>query len=732
MNTPFLSTDRRAEPVILPASPSSHRPRVLAPDAPPLSSDLLLFLRKGYKALALTTLAGLLGAYVFTGSQTPQYRATATLEIQDLNENFLNLKEVSQVSPFAQASVANDMQTQLRILQSASLVARSLAALPPEKIPPPRGAAVWISRFLSSKAAGEVTESDKADIGVERAASNLQVRETRQARIVDVTYESPDPVYAAAFANSLVQHYIDQSIEGRLEISRGTSRWLEQQLAEVRAKMADSESRLQEYAKKSGLLVTTEEHRPDEEKFRQIQESLSKAQENRMMKQARLETAASAPLDSLDVPLGSALRDYQTKLADLRRQRADLTTVFTTDFDGVKRLDAQIAALESTLRTESNSLLQNIRNEYADSLRRERLLEQSYQDQFGKVTEQAGIAIQFGILKREVDTNRDLYNNILQRTAEAKVASALRASGARIVDPAKKPRLPFRPSRILNLLWGGTGGLLLGLVLATLGAKPHAHLSPARNLAFQLGVPELGSVPRITVIPPTSVEAGLVRLRSQEPVAGANVAMLTWNSRTNPEAGSFRSILTSILLSRQSGHAPQILVITSAQSGEGKTTLVTNLAAALSQMGRQVLLVDAAPDRKLHQLFQQPQDSGLCDVLELPGDNAGLLPYVTRNTSWNGVSLVAIGHPQISALDLFYSPGIEGLMQEMRRNFDVVLMDAPDLAKVPDARILGKMSDGVVLVVRSGDGRLEAARAASERLQDDGTVLLGTVLNQAS
>lgn len=695
-----------------------------------LASDVRAFLRDNSVLLALATALGILIASIYTGTQIPQYRATATLEVQDLNENFLD-REVSKVSPFAQSPVVSDIQTQLRILQSRSLLSRTAAALPNEKLPPPRGLSVWLNQLRPAPALVISPESL-----TERAAQGLQVRETRQSRIVDLSFESPDPIYAAAFANSLAQRYIDQSIESRMEISRGTSEFLEKQLSEAGSKMAESELKLQEYARQSGLLVTTEEHRPDEERFRQIQEHLSKAQENRMSKQARMETAAAAPLDSIDIPLGSALREFQTKLAELRRQRADLITVYTPDFEGIKRLDAQIARLETEQRKESTTILQTIQNDYLDAQRRERLLESSYQEQFVKVTQQAGIAIQYGILKRTVDTNRELYNNLLQRTAEAKIASALRASGARVVDPATTPRTPFKPSRILNLLWGASGGLLLGLVLGTVRRASGAGVAALRQAAAQTGIPELGSMPRITGLQRQSAfqiwsaEAGFMRIPPLSPASKNSVATASWNNRYSAPANSFRSILASILLSKNSPATPQVLVITSVNPREGKTILVANLAAVLAHMGRRVLLVDASPNRSLHHLLQAKQDASLQDSLILPADNSDVFTYISSETIWNGVNIVHLGNNNRNAMDLLYSPGLQPILDEMRLHYDMVLIDAPSLDSLPDARVFGRVADGTIVVCGESEEQLQAALVAANKLRQDGTVVLGTVTNQ--
>ena len=718
-----------ALPLVLPARSA----RVADEEAP--IADLTGFLRDHYLALLLSTLAGILLAYLYTGTQTPIFRASAVMEIQDLNENFLNLGDVSQVSVKDHANLGSDLPTQLRLLQSRSLLERVLAELPAEKVPPAAGLATLLPR--------RNPRPPTLNSRLEAAEQRLQVRDAKLTRIVDLAFESPDPAYAAAFINRLAQQYISQSIESRIEISQGTSLWLERQMRELRGKLAESENRLQTYARSSGLVGMTETQRPDEEKLRQIQETLSKAQENRAIRQARMETAIAAPIESIEPPLGSSLRDHQLKLADLRRQRADLITVFTPNFDGVKRLDAQIASLETAQRNENATLLQAIRNDFSDAVRREALLEDSYRQQVGQVTRQGEIAIQYGILKREVDTNRQLYNTLMQRAAEAKVASALRASSARLVDRASVPARPIRPNRLLNLLWGASAGLLLGLVFVTARARADQRIHQPHHLAFHLPVPQLGSIPRFRTVLPLppherlGARAGIVRVTPATESNGiadptdrfANAALATWLRRNSAEAEAYRAVLTSILFSQAAGRVPQVIVVTSAQQGDGKTTLVTNLAAALAYMNRTVLLVDASRERDLHRVFGVTDNYGLSDLIDLPEINPSLLAYVTHSTSLPGVSLVATGPRESSALDLLYA--MAPLLAELRHAYDTLIIDAPSIGELPDARIFGRLADGVVLVVRAGETTRDIAQAAATRLQEDGTVLLGTVLNQS-
>jgi capsular exopolysaccharide synthesis family protein len=712
-------------PLTLPLAIPSRGTRPFQEEHP--VSDLLAFLRAHVLVLAVATVLGVTLAYLFTSSQTPIYRAAASLEIQDLNENFLNLGEVSPLAVKDRAVSGTDLPTQLRLLQSTTLLTRVVRELPLERVASPVG----LARLLPARPVGEPS----LDGRVEAAGQQLQVRDNRQTRIVDLAFESSDPVYAAAFVNRLAQQYISQSIEARLEISQGTSAWLERQMSDLRGKLSESENRLQSYARNSGLVVMSEDRRPDEDKLRQIQETLSKAQENRAIRQARMETAIAAPLDSLEAPMGSSLRDHQAKLADLRRQRADLLTIYTPNFDGIKRLDAQIAALENAKFSETSAILQAIRNDYSDSVRRETLLQESYQHQVGQVTKQGEIAIQYGILKREVDTNRQLYNTLMQKAAEAKVASALRASGARLVDPAKVPVRPARPSRLMNLLWGATAGLLLGLIFVTVRDRADQRIRKPGDLVDHLQVPQLGVVPRFRTLlsPPDErlgAEAGLVRIVAESASRFHSGAMATWNHRTSVEAEAYRSVLTSVLFSQVAGRIPQVIVVTSAQPGDGKTTLITNLAAALAQMKRTVLLVDASRERGLHGVFGHEDNYGLSDLLDLPEITPGLLSYVTHPTPMPGVSLVATGPRETSALDLLYS--MAPLLGELRHAYDILLIDAPSLSELPDARVFGRMADGVILVVRSGETTRDTAQTAAARLQEDGTVLLGTVLNQSN
>jgi receptor protein-tyrosine kinase len=214
--------------------------------------------------------------------------------------------------------------------------------------------------------------------------------------------------------------------------------------------------------------------------------------------------------------------------------------------------------------------------------------------------------------------------------------------------------------------------------------------------------------------------------------AGADpVAETAQNTVHHPKSAasdSFRAIITSILLSKQSGRSPQVIAITSAKAGEGKTTVTTNLAISLAQLKRRVLLIDGNLRKpQLHRIFNQVNNFGFGD-LRNDADNSDLLPYVTQQTGVPNVWLASSGPRESGALDLLYSNGMAALMSHAREAFDFILIDTPAMRDLPDARILGRISDGVLLVVQSGSNR-KSAKAATLRLQQDQIPVLGAVLN---
>jgi capsular exopolysaccharide synthesis family protein len=486
-----------------------------------------------------------------------------------------------------------------------------------------------------------------------------------------------------------------------------------------------------------------------EDKLRQLQEALSKAQADRVARQSRFEMANSSPPETLpDVLNDTALRDYQAKLTGLRQQRAEFATTFTPGYSKVKRLEAQIATLESALEKERSAIIKRIRNEYDEALRRENLLTVDYAKQARLVTLEAGKAIQYNILKRELDSNRQLYEAMLQRMKEVSVASAMRASNVRIVDPAKPPRLPYKPNVFLNAGLGLLTGLFLGVAFIMVRERADRTIQQPGDLHFYLNTPELGVIPsskvqdhksfyhRYRKSKPSSLsltrdspETALSKLATHK--LEERLELVAWQRQHSIMARSFRAVLTSILFSGQNGDRPRVLVITSTGPLEGKTTVASNLAIALAEVHQRILLIDGDLYKpRLHEVFDLPNDCGLIDLLGKRKLSAGVsLKDVAQETAVQGLSLLPSGPQSAGATHLLYSPALLDLLRQARQDFDTVVIDTPPMLELPDARVLGRAADAVILVVRAGKTTRDATLAAKQRFSEDGTLVLGTILN---
>jgi succinoglycan biosynthesis transport protein ExoP len=703
-------------------------------------------LRRRRGTLILITALGLLIGILVTVPQTPVYQAKTTLEILAMNENFMNMKDVQQVADSSAYNVLTDIQTQIKILQSETLVDKVMEGVRGEKgkeVDEEKGAGTGrISAWRRALNLPEEKEVDQRQALLKAAAKSLKAKASGQTRIIEVTVDSPDKNLATDFANRLTQEFIEQNMEARWKMSQRTGDFLGKQLDDMRVKLERSEDALQQYARQHGLLFTGTagekggKTNVSEEKLSQLQTELTRAQTERVQKQSRWEMASTAPADSLpDVLNDQSLQGYQTKLADLQRDAADLEETYTANHPKVKRVQAQIRTVQRSLERQRSDILRRIRNEYDEALRRERLLTADFQRQTGLVTDQGEKAIQYNILQREAETNRQLYENMLQRVKEASVASALRASNIRVVDPAKLPKRPVRPVLWLNAMLGLMGGVFLAVAYIVMTEKADRTLQDPADVGFYLGVPELGMIPSDTA----GVRRGLYygrrrkRLEEASPEHVQHLALVTYERKPSLLAESFRAALTSILFAGQNGHKPRVLTVTSPSPGEGKTTVAANLAIAMAETGQKVLIIDADTRKpRMHEIFEMGNEEGLTTLLQgVKGEGEGGAGEngLVRGTKVPNLFVITSGPTVAGPTNLLYSRRLRENLARFEEEFDMVFIDTPPMLQIPDARVIGKLSNGVILVVRAGQTTRDAAVAARARLREDGIAVIGTIMN---
>ncbi|MBV9766940.1 MAG: polysaccharide biosynthesis tyrosine autokinase [Acidobacteriaceae bacterium] len=712
-------------------------------DDEPETNSLLEYwriLRRHAGTWVVAAFIGALAGFLVTLPQTPIYRAKSSVEIVGINENFLNFKEASPLAETSPASELIDIQTQAKILQSESLLDRVIAKLQADqKSQVDAEAHVPAWRKLLN-----LPDPDAGNPGLKalkKIARSLKVRVAGQTRILELTVDSPNPRLAADFANTLTSEFIEQNLESRWKTTERTSDWLSRQLDDERIKLERSEDVLQRYAREAGLVFTDEKTNVSEDKLKQLQQELSTAQADRISKQSRYEMAQSSPPDALpDVLNDPGLRDTQAKITDLRRQIADLSTTYTGEYSKVKRMEAELSALQEAFEANRAGIIARIRNEFEEAQRKEKLLTTAYEMQTKEVTGQGEKAIQYNILKREADSNRQLYETMLQQLKESTIASAIRASNVRVVDPAQVPKRPDKPDPPLSAGVGLFAGVLLGAAFIIMRERADRTIQQPGDASFYLNVPELG------IILSGSLESSLRDSRLPAVKGLRKGAEVADDSKSEPNrveqatravkpsmlAESFRSTLLSIVFAEEQGPPPKTFVLTSAGAGEGKSTLVSNLGIAIADVGHKVLLIDADLRRpRLHEIFGLTNERGLSSILrEKIGLNGDVtLGGMIRQMDIPGLSVLTSGPGTSSATNLLYGPYMPELLRYLRDHFDIILIDTPPMLQIPDARVLGRMSDKVILVVRAGLTTRDAALAARQRFSEDGTSLLGTILN---
>ena len=695
--------------------------------------EYLRLLLRHKTAIVLTTCCGALLAFAASVLQTPMYGASTTLEFQD-----------SERQPFEGISFLNKsdpslLQTQVELLKSRMLQDRVQARIAdrPRDDAPVSTALTAIRDRLGLSAPRGSSGWGRA---VGWARGTLTVTPVRETPIVRIAAQSTLPQAAADYVNAVADVFIEYNREERWSLYQNTGAWLERAQEELRTKLEESEKQLLEYATGSGLVVTSGEANIAEQRLREMQAEVTRAQAERIAREARYQTATAEPAGALaEVLDGGPMAGYDSRLTELHRELADATTSLTEAHPKVKALQAQIAVLNSSRLREHANILNRMRIEYQSALRRERQLIAGLGEQSKAVAEQDQKLIRYKTLQREVETYRKIHETTLQTGKEASLASALGPVNVRLIDSARPSGAPSQPDLRRNLTLGLAAGLFLGLALVLIRERTDGSIREPGTLQQFINLRELGVIPSAAANAQSPAAAEGRRLLPAALFAPASdtrgtrepVELAVWHRKGSRVAESFRATLTSILMSGQEGYDHQVMLVTSPAPREGKSTVVTNLAIALAEIHQRVLLVDGDLRRpRLHTIFGQANTWGLSDILR---DDTPCAEYsveaLARPTDVPGLFSLPSGPGTDDSPRLLYSPRMLDLVNRLRRDFDAVLIDAPPVLAVADARVLSRLVDVTVLVVRAGHTTRESAATAVRVLEADGVPVLGMVLN---
>ena len=691
-----------------------------------------LSLRRHKGAVILFSFLGLGVAVLYTLRQTPIYQAHASIEVLDLNLDFLSSRPINAGGDDSNYAALSDIPTQIKLLQSQSLATRVVDKLSASRPATAEGTSNRVSGWRA------IFRFRPAPISEVTRPRDVRIRASGQTRVIEVYADSESPQYAADYANTLTSEFIDSNVEARWKMSQRTGEWLSRQLDDLRVKLERSEDNLQNYANRAKLMFTSEKNSVSEERMKQLQAELSKVQAERFAAQSKFEMIKSAQPDSLPEVMGdTSLHDIQGKLLELRRQEAELLITFKPKHEKVRQVQTQIEPLEAALEMQRGIILERIQNDFETVRRRERLLSDEYVAQSQVVSGEAGKSIQYGILKREVDSNRSLYDSMLQKVKETGVTSAMRASNVRVVDPAEVPSRPYKPDTTQNGGIGLLAGLCVGICFVLMRERADHTLQEPGDSQFWLNIPELGIIPRAEAGVARRVSYGKRQIvegsangNSVGPKRTDEVELTMWQNKPSMLAECFRSALVSILFSGENGSRPRVIVITSSGPTEGKSTVVSNLGIAMAEVHQKVLVIDADLRKpRMHHIFGLKNDRGLKDLLVSKAPISSLLAEVIQETDVPDLYVLTSGSGNEAATSLLYSSRMPEVLKILRTQFEAILIDTPPMLQIPDARVLGRIVDRVIMVVRAGKTTRDAAMAARQKFSEDGTLVMGTILN---
>lgn len=680
---------------------------------------------------------------IYTFRQTPIFQATASIQIDKENPNILSFKDVYQI----ETATDDTLRTQFEVLKSRTLARRVIEELKlgnNEEFSPKQPGALTgliasVREWMTPRKTG-LEQTDRLREIVDLYLERLDVSPVRQARLVNISFESKDPELAARIINTHAKQFIDQNLQFKVDATAAASDFLESNLVTLKQKLENAEDKLQEYSQQNQILFTEEGKNTATEKLRQLQEAYTKAQENRIERESYYRLVESGRPDALPELIDNKLiADLASKMADLQRQESELAVTFQPEYPLRQRVTGQIAQLRSSIESEKARVVSTIRAEYSAAVERERLLAEELEKQRAAVNRINEDIIQYNIYKGDADSVRQLYDGLQKRLKEASVSAGLTASNIRIVDHAEIPPFPVRPRKTLNMLLSVMVGLSIGLGFAFFQEYLDNSIKAPEDITRFLGLPTLGMVPRLaSLIGKTgygygqygygqsyghSAENGLGEPDQDKATRSAD--LIVHESPSSLMSEAYRSVRTSLLLS-SSGRPPKTIVVTSAAPSEGKTTTAINLAISLTQTGSKVVLIDADMRKpRVQSVFPVGDSGGLSAFLA----GASSLKDVIYGTTVPGLMVIPCGVTPPNPGELILSTGFRKMLETLAVYFDYVVLDSPPVGNVSDARIIAVTADTTILVVKAFSTSRHHAREAVAHLTNAHARIGGVVLN---
>ena len=708
---------------------------VAVADAPNLRDYWRVILKRRWMVLA-TLLIVFSTVLIGTLKQQPLYRGTVLMEIAPEAPNVFNFQEIFQIS---NSNTDSYRETRFRMFESRSLGERVVRRLDLYRRPDFYKATALFGLIERNPDIIPSSERDQdlevlkqaLDNSIDNFLEHVSLVPIVGSDLVRISFDSYEPQMAARIANQLASEFIDQNLQLKWDETRKTSEWLSGQLVGLKAKLEKSEDSLLSYARYNEIIFITESQELAQVRLGKLEEEFLQAQGDRYRKEAMHSLIQGKENGTRDLPgalSDKLVTDMTTRLTELRENQAGLTSYLKSDYPSVVKDQKKIDVLEDALGRQREKIAQNVVDEFQVALNRETLLQEARENQKDLVNNIAEKSIQYNILKREVDTNRELYDGLLQRLKEAQVSAGLTVTNMHVVDSAQVPKGSIKPRIVLNLALGLFLGTGLGVGLAFFREYLDDTIKTEEDVEQYLHLPTVGVIPAIQL-------NGSERQNGKSSLPGGPQASTSlilkdqgkgeYNQHSIYEA--FSSLRASVLLS--GSPAPKTLLVTSALPQEGKTTTTVNLAAAFARLGtKKTMVVDCDMRRpSIHKATGVKKEPGLAQYLTGQLDLNEVIKVVPDIPNMH---VITCGPIPPNPAELLISSALGELLTRLSSEYEFVLMDSPPIVGVSDARILASQVDGVILVTLANKTPREAVRDAQALLASASGRVLGVSLNQ--
>jgi capsular exopolysaccharide synthesis family protein len=666
-------------------------------------------LRRHRVILFVTMALCLLAALLYILLSTPDYRATASVEVEDLPAGAAGTGTPRPTSDDTETV----MQTELEVLRSRALaeeVARSLALV---------GTPTFFDGMGVSRPKEGTVGLSQRQVEQERVITllrqNLEVELPGKSRVMRISFVSADPTLSARIANAYADSLIRSDLKRGFESGVQARRFLLGELDGARTDLSRAERELAVYAARSGGVPVEPDQsaqgdaakaKPTEPKFAPSEGSIesrlaqlngfrAQAVSDRIAAQKRWESARRASAETLPEVLNNgAMQQLMTERAQARAALVEERQFRKDAHPEMREARARLAALDDQADEMANRIRASLKEQYDVAVHGEKQIGSEITALERDAQAARGRDVQMGIYERSVDTYRMLHDSLLQRYRDMASQAGFQAGRIQPLDRAAVPARPFSPKVGETLLLAALGGLALGLLLVAARHIFDDAVTSADTLAERVGLPLLGAVP------------------------------VTGDSPQPPEI--FTPIARSLLLA-STGGLPRSILVTSAQEGEGKSLTLNALALALAGLGKKVLVIDGDMRRPVqHALFRVAPGKGISEVLT----GQVKAPDVILPTGVEGVSLLPCGAVPPNPTELLATPAFDTLLASVRDDYDTILIDAPPILGLGDASLLGARAQANLLVVEWGRNHHGGLRASVERLRRAGGVIIGAILTK--